>query len=54
MLGPYQAPQRTFCIKVAEAAKVMQKMASETGNQSGTTNLGALLKAKLDKPENKE
>jgi len=39
--------------EMADAAKVMEKMASESGNQSGTTNLGALLKAKLDKPENK-
>jgi small subunit ribosomal protein S1 len=39
--------------EMAEAAKVMQKMASESGNQSGTTNLGALLKAKLEKPESK-
>ena len=39
--------------EMADAAEVMEKMASESGNQSGTTNLGALLKAKLDKPENK-
>jgi len=33
----------------AEAADVLQKMASESGStSSGTTNLGALLKAKLD------
>ena len=32
----------------AEAADVMQKMASESSGSSGTTNLGALLKAKLD------
>ncbi len=32
----------------AEAADVMQKMASESAGSSGTTNLGALLKAKLD------
>jgi small subunit ribosomal protein S1 len=32
----------------AEAADVLQKMAAEGGSSSGTTNLGALLKAKLD------
>ena len=32
----------------AEAADVLQKMAAEGGSNSGTTNLGALLKAKLD------
>jgi small subunit ribosomal protein S1 len=33
----------------ADAADVLQKMAAETtGAASGTTNLGALLKAKLD------
>jgi len=32
----------------AEAADVMQKMAAESASGSGTTNLGALLKAKLD------
>ena len=29
-------------------AEVMEKMAADSGNQSGKTNLGALLKAKLD------
>ncbi|MDP4669087.1 MAG: 30S ribosomal protein S1 [Burkholderiaceae bacterium] len=32
----------------AEAADAMQKLASESAGSSGTTNLGALLKAKLD------
>jgi len=32
----------------AEAADVLQKMAAESNASSGTTNLGALLKAKLD------
>ena len=32
----------------AEAADVLQKMAAESSASSGTTNLGALLKAKLD------
>lgn len=32
----------------AEAADVLQKMAAESSVSSGTTNLGALLKAKLD------
>ena len=31
----------------ADEAATLQKMQSETGAQSGTTNLGALLKAKL-------
>ncbi|OUT98868.1 MAG: 30S ribosomal protein S1 [Betaproteobacteria bacterium TMED41] len=35
----------------ADAADAMQKMAAEGNINSGTTNLGALLKAKLDKPE---
>ena len=35
----------------ADAADAMQKMAAEGNVNSGTTNLGALLKAKLDKPE---
>jgi small subunit ribosomal protein S1 len=35
----------------ADAASAMQKMAAEGNINSGTTNLGALLKAKLDKPE---
>lgn len=34
-----------------DAANAMQKMAAEVNVNSGTTNLGALLKAKLDKPE---
>jgi small subunit ribosomal protein S1 len=33
---------------MADEAEVMQKMASEQGAASGTTNLGALLKAKMD------
>ena len=32
----------------ADTAEVMEKMAADSGNQSGKTNLGALLKAKLD------
>ena len=37
----------------AEQSDAMQKLASEGGNaQSGTTNLGALLKAKLNSPQN--
>ncbi|OUV02883.1 MAG: 30S ribosomal protein S1 [Betaproteobacteria bacterium TMED82] len=39
--------------EMADAAKVMEKMATDSSNQSGTTNLGALLKAKLDEPEEK-
>jgi small subunit ribosomal protein S1 len=35
----------------ADAADAMHKMAAEGNINSGTTNLGALLKAKLDKPE---
>ncbi len=35
----------------ADAADAMQKMAAEGNINSGTTNLGALLKAKLEKPE---
>ena len=35
----------------ADAADAMKKMAAESNDNSGTTNLGALLKAKLDKPE---
>jgi small subunit ribosomal protein S1 len=34
--------------EAAEAAEAMQKMASGQSAVSGTTNLGALLKAKLD------
>ncbi|MEO1766130.1 30S ribosomal protein S1 [Thiobacter aerophilum] len=34
--------------EAAEAAEAMQKMASDQSASSGTTNLGALLKAKLD------
>ena len=36
----------------ADAADAMKKMAAESNDNSGTTNLGALLKAKMDKPEN--
>ena len=32
----------------ADTADVMQKMAAESAGTSGTTNLGALLKAKLE------
>ena len=39
--------------EMADASKVMEKMATDSSNQSGTTNLGALLKAKLDEPEEK-
>jgi small subunit ribosomal protein S1 len=35
----------------ADTAEVMEKMAADSGNQSGKTNLGALLKAKLDSSE---
>ena len=35
----------------ADAADAMKKMAADGNVNSGTTNLGALLKAKLDKPE---
>ena len=35
--------------ELADTAEVMEKMAADSGgNQSGKTNLGALLKAKLD------
>ena len=35
----------------ADAADAMKKMVADGNVNSGTTNLGALLKAKLDKPE---
>ena len=34
--------------ELADTAEVMEKMAADSGSQSGKTNLGALLKAKLD------
>ena len=34
--------------ELADTAEVMEKMAADSSNQSGKTNLGALLKAKLD------
>ena len=38
----------------AEAAETMQKMAAESSASSGTTSLGALLRAKLDDQQSKE
>jgi len=38
----------------AETAETMQKMAAETASASGTTSLGALLRAKLDDQQTKE
>ncbi len=37
----------------AETAEAMQKMAAESAGNAGTTNLGALLRAKLDGGDNK-
>jgi small subunit ribosomal protein S1 len=34
-----------------ETAEALQRMQAESGAASGTTNLGALLRAKLDKPQ---
>ena len=33
---------------MADETEVMQKMATDSGASTGTTNLGALLKAKMD------
>jgi small subunit ribosomal protein S1 len=38
----------------AETAETMQKMAAESTAASGTTSLGALLRAKLDDQQTKE
>ena len=38
----------------AETAETMQKMAAENAGASGTTSLGALLRAKLDDQQSKE
>jgi small subunit ribosomal protein S1 len=36
-----------------ETAEAMQRMQAETSAATGTTNLGALLRAKLDKQDDK-
>jgi small subunit ribosomal protein S1 len=38
----------------AETAETMQKMAAENTASTGTTSLGALLRAKLDDQQSKE